>query len=366
MPGPDPRFDPVRPYAIHRFPWMLAAIIGGSFKPPSRRQGRTYDLFAITIALTAAGCGEWGSRHNFPDLSRDQRQAVATLRANHFTVLHTSSEQPNLVERHRIDLQSDPEQTVAALLVLKSMVTRLDATNTPMKDHQFQRLTALSRLQSLILRSVPITDASMRTIATFADLNELNLWGTNVEGRRYSELVGLTRLNRLIIPMLDDETAREVAALSALATLTVDRAQLNEAGGAELAKLQLLRELELRSTTFGPKALARIASLPQLERLVLTQATLDDQQLAELCDAPQLRELDLFESSITDAAMEHVGRIAMLEQLRIGNTAVGDLGLKHLTALRNLKRIRFGGSKSTFEGRRALKQDLPDVTFVEY
>ncbi len=118
---------------------------------------RTNTIAVLIVALATVGCGEWGSRHEFHGLSSAQQQAVTALRANHFAVLHTVSQQPDHVERHHHDLQADPEQTVAALNELESFITRLDLTNTPLSDEQFQRLSGLTHLQRLVLWRVPIT-----------------------------------------------------------------------------------------------------------------------------------------------------------------------------------------------------------------
>ncbi len=327
---------------------------------------RSHTIAAATIIMVASGCGEWGSRHEFPGLSQAQQQAVTKLRANHFAVLHTYSQQPDLVERHRKDLQADPEQTIAALIPLQSFVTRLDLTNTPLTDEQFQRLAGFTRLQKLVLWRVPITDNVLPLIADFAELNELNLGRTSIREGHYAVLARLKRLETLFVPTIDDAVAKELANITTLQNITAEHTDITEAGGAALAELQQLRKLELRSATLGPNALAQVAKLPHLEVLILAGAQLDDPQLAELSNAPSLRELDLFETKVGDDGMAHVGRIAPLEQLRIANTAVGDAGLKHLAALQNLKKIRFKGSQITFEGRYAAKQFLPHVEFAEY
>jgi hypothetical protein len=145
------------------------------------------------------------------------------------------------------------------------------------------RLRALERLDLSALPgqwpdAVPLTEESLRAVATLTTLRELRL-------RLRSELQS---------PWL-----AHLAALPQLETLLLDYVPIDDAGAAELAKLPSLRRLDLGFSS-----------------------ALTDQGVRELASMPGLRSLSLRGcGQVTAKGLSELGRLHELEMLDLGSVA---------------------------------------------
>jgi hypothetical protein len=91
-----------------------------------------------------------------------------------------------------------------------------------------------------------------------------------------------------------------------------------------------------------------------------------DPFLARLARADNLLELDLSRApQLSDAGLVHLRELPKLERLNLANTKVTDIGLRHLHVLPKLNAIHLKKTAVTDAGRKALKDAIPSIEFID-
>jgi hypothetical protein len=207
-----------------------------------------------------------------------------------------------------------------------------------------QAIAALKRLQALASFDPPeprsvtligrqITDADLEPLAAFPGLEFVEFRFAGVTGPGLEHLRGLSRLQTLIL----DTTPVTDAGLACLADLkglvSLDLAycgQVTDAGVAHLTGLTRLRGLKLCDTQVTDAGLASLEGLTDLEELDLHLTSITDAGLAHLRRLARLRELNLGYTHLTDAGLEYLKGLTGLTELNLENTEVSHAGVEGL------------------------------------
>lgn len=180
-------------------------------------------------------------------------------------------------------------------------------------------------------RSVPVSSVSdwdLQYLAALPALESLDLRKAQVtdEGLRY-----LMHLDQLSVLQLDDTLVTDsglahLARLGSLSLLCLGRTKITGAGLVELAGLAKLKTIFLHGSTIGDEGLRHLSKLKNLSELCLADTAITDAGLKYLQGAKALRVLDLSRTGVTDAGLQHLRGLPALEVLRLGGTAVTRAG----------------------------------------
>jgi hypothetical protein len=105
-------------------------------------------------------------------------------------------------------------------------------------------------------------------------------------------------------------------------------------GLKNLAPLSQLREINLNRTAITDNGLKELAGLTELRSLVLGSTAVTDDGLRELARLSKLTALQLPETKVTDAGMQHLAGLTQLRTLNVRGTQVTEAGLKELAGLK--------------------------------
>ncbi len=159
-----------------------------------------------------------------------------------------------------------------------------------------------------------------------------------------------------------DSLAAEMAALTSVTRLTMNRSTMTTSGWEQLGQLSRLQQLDLRGcpvsneqltaavsgmprlralrlsgdndvTTIDDDGLAVLAGCPELKALAIDHLWISEQGLQHLVGNKKLAELYLASTLVDDASMQLIASMSSLRKLRLAKTAVGAAGLETLTAL---------------------------------
>jgi hypothetical protein len=175
------------------------------------------------------------------------------------------------------------------------------------------------------------------------------LFGEKYSARAESVVVSDTKIG--------DELAPQIAALTSLRALEMDRSQITDAGLQQLGGLVELRVLKLRRLPVKQVPLRRmshllfldlaytevanlnLSTLNELETLDLRATRVGDETLETLVDHPRLRTLDVSGNDerpmkITDRGIEYLtrDRLPKLSRVYLYHTRVSDKGVSDLEA----------------------------------
>ncbi len=178
-------------------------------------------------------------------------------------------------------------------------------------------------------------EAELAQVAQFHRLESLSVDGANVTDAGMASLGRLTRLRFLYLEdrPITDAALVHLEALTGLEILSLNRTPVTDAGLVHLKGLAKLWNLQLASTQVGDAGLASLEGLANLEELTLARTQVGDAGLAHLRRLPRLRNLQLDRTWITDAGLVHLGGITSLKVLNLAGTEVSGAGLAHLRSL---------------------------------
>jgi hypothetical protein len=184
-----------------------------------------------------------------------------------------------------------------ALTGLESLkLAYLDGTTSEV----YKTIEALTRLRTLELESLPLTDAELSFLEHLTELRTLELEQVKLTDAGMVYLKGLIHLRRL----------------------TLDSLAISSAGLDHLRAMTHLSVLKIRKT--GVQDLSAIRHLAELRELYIMRNPIGDDGLAPVAALPALETLDLSHTNVTDAALQHLQNLPRLARL--------DLKKTHLTA----------------------------------
>jgi hypothetical protein len=165
---------------------------------------------------------------------------------------------------------------------LEHLVT-LWLTGTSVTDGDLNAFQNLKAIQHLALKSTPITNNALATLATFAKLTHLHL-----------------------------------------------PRQINDHGLEGLSKSKSLIELDLSYSSITNDGLAFIQAMPQLETLYVNDTAISDNGLVHLKGHPGLKVLFLNGTKITDKGLEELVAVENLNHLELRDTTATEIGAARL------------------------------------
>lgn len=148
---------------------------------------------------------------------------------------------------------------------------------------------------ALVLETSGVTDAGLKELAGFQNLQTLNLNLTKVTDAGLADLAGLKNLQNLDLGIT----------------------KVTDAGLKELAGLDSLQNLDLGYTKVTDAGLKELAGLKSLQYLRLDGTKVTDAGLKELAGLKGVQNLSLIDTKVT------VAGVAKLRQLRPGLTIAG-------------------------------------------
>ena len=219
---------------------------------------------------------------------------------------------------------------VADILAEMESLEGLEFDSVNMSGDDFQKLSRLPRLRSLVLGTngrlfkKGKADSSLALLADFPSLEDLRLFHLPITGKSFSVLAELPNLSTLLLN---------------------DCQNLTAAGFRHLGKLKRLERLLLNNCPLENDALLFLNDIDSLRFLYLEylfEKKMKDNDLAPLAHHTQLRELILRCPAITDMGLEAIANLHHLEYLDFSSTSTGNRNLAPLAELKELKELNLG------------------------
>jgi len=183
-----------------------------------------------------------------------------------------------------------------------------------------------NEIYSLDLTHAVITDATLAPLKLLKDLERLSLEGADISEAGLMDLTGLVRLR----------------------SLDLHKSNITDAKLGPIKSLKGLVSLSLDETFVGDTGLENIEGLNKLQSLSLAKcARITDSGLKNIEKLTELRVLDLDRAQVTDAGLEHLARMSKLDSLNLNWTRVQGTGLKHVATFQNLHRLDLAGTQLT-------------------
>ena len=161
-----------------------------------------------------------------------------------------------------------------------------------------------------------------------------------------------------------DSLLQDVAKLTSITELILDRTGLNNRQLGLLRSVKTLKRLSLNDTQITDLGLAHLSSLNRLESLDLRHTSMSDEGLRHVVKLAKLKELVLGDTRVTDEGLALLQNLRHLEILDLRHTQVTDGGLDHLSEMRSLKQLFLAHAETTSTGRLFLRQTLTECTIT--
>lgn len=282
---------------------------------------------------------------------------------------------------------TDPAAILEAFLA-KTSRERTDADLLQLVEHP----ELLAGITELDLRGGSVTDQGVQCLASFPDLQRVDLSETRITNQGLSLLTQCAQLSALALDHnrgFDTDGVQELTALN-LQELSLQSTSIADRVFATLAEfddLQVLRvdgnsiltgaqlrtligefsELRVLSASGTQMAfgLQEIGVLRNLEELKLAQAQVGDEILLQLKQCRNLVELDLSNNPITILGVRELSALRNLQRLNLrGCSTLDDQVFATLGRLDQLQYVDLGGTRCTPAGAEAFQQRLGDVEVV--
>ncbi|MGO9111271.1 MAG: hypothetical protein ACLP9L_18755 [Thermoguttaceae bacterium] len=205
----------------------------------------------------------------------------------------------------------------------------VNASNSPLRDPDVERLAGLPALRVLDLSNTRITGTALRHLKGAKDLHQLWLRGTRIA----------------------DADLDAIGELSRLSTLDISRTRVK---GQLVAIPESVERLMLDQTLLEGLELVAGASRPALVDLRLDETPLTDTMLNDVEKCPNLGILWLQWTRVTDRGLVAVGRLRKLYWLRLDGLDITDAGLEALSGLSDLASLSLSRDRITDKGLDAL------------
>ena len=267
------------------------------------------------------------------------------------------------------------------LLHLSSLTTPfvLDLSGTSISDEGLAPVAGLRYLKSLRLNLCgQITDASLKSLASSANLRVLQLTGTEITDlglARLAKSKSLVALNLETCDRLTDKACTSIGKMKQLEALIIKKTgfepqRFSDQGLQALSGLKCLKLLNLYGNRIKNDGLAHLAGMRELEELDLSLLWIDDQALKHVAKLPKLRRLSLLFSegfagpTITNAGVDNIGQLRQLRSLNLVGAKITDAGLPRLSSLKQLEELQLVNSKTTSAGVAKLRKSLPNCRIL--
>lgn len=270
-------------------------------------------------------------------------------------------------------------------LVLKNPKLRtLDLSRTGVGDEGIAYLRN-TKIESLCLRGIPITDKCVDTLRMMPKLNHLSLEGTSITDIGYEKLSKLKKLEWLNIAGTDGTAAglKYIGELPRVKTMYMGGARFGTKGIENLSKLKLeylnvegdqcfndqslqavlknwpnLTNLHIDNTSITASGLTALSKFKRISTLGLNSNNLNDDALLPLMKMPKLTTLSLMLNKITDKSVE---RLATMPSLRYVDLTHCDVTTKGLAQLKKIKKEEITIKDAKNEGKDTAQQVMTEL-----
>ena len=246
----------------------------------------------------------------------------------------------------RLNLQSSQvtDEGLSELVVLNNL-RELDLRETEVWGTGIQQLGALRRLDRVFLSTHQVTDSTLRGLRAAGLLHVIGATAANNRPAQPAELRRRPRLGdfasiNLAHSKVTDAGLKELAAFENLEELHLPGSRVTGTGFQELAGLATLRSLDLDDSELTDAGLKGLAHLKGLEQLSLRRTGVTDAGLKELAGLENLRVLALDGTRVTDAGLKAIAGLKGLRNLTTSGTRVTDAGLREFAGIKAVREIK--------------------------
>ncbi|XP_034279385.1 uncharacterized protein LOC117669218 isoform X2 [Pantherophis guttatus] len=275
---------------------------------------------------------------------------------------------PSALSHLSLNRTSVTERTLLLLPQCAPQLRELGLKQTGISD--VSALRHSEALQRLFLDGTPVSEASLRTLASHPALGCLTLSAVqSVDGDRVLELVSALPLTQLALPSRHTVTNLGLAAVCRLSGLLeldlTDYIHITDEGLQPLPGLCRLRCLSLANTRVTDDGLCHVRPLQLLEQLRLDRLPVSSAGVAHCVRG--LRHLQVLSLAST-AVGDPVARLGLAEcrhllKLNLSDTCLTDRGLRFLAQL-PLVQLNVDGSGVTAAGVAELVATCPTLARV--
>ncbi len=177
---------------------------------------------------------------------------------------------------------------------------------------------------------------------------------------QWREIGSLTHLKKLTAyggaKGLNDETVGFLVGLQELESLSLDGAQLSDAGLAKLAELKRLKRvsffhLSFRKEGFTGEGFSAWTELPNLESLTVAGMSMGDDGFRAIATLTNLRQLRTWHTYRTEASNAEIAKLPRLTTLKLGQRlpqrgnaplSLSDASLETLSSIKTLETLEIG------------------------
>jgi imidazolonepropionase-like amidohydrolase len=164
---------------------------------------------------------------------------------------------------------------------------------------------------------------------------EIEKLGGKVEFNAYREVVKVDLNNTKIT----DADLKHLEKFTELEWLDLRITPVTDEGVAHLTGLRKLKFLNLFRTNLSDKGLASLRGMSDLETLLIGGTKITDAGLANVERFGKLKKLSVFRTAVSDAGLQSIEKLSSLEVLLIGESNVTEAGAKSLQA--KMPKIKF-------------------------
>jgi len=198
-----------------------------------------------------------------------------------------------------------------------------------------------------------ISDAGLRAITRLANLRSLTLVGARITDEGLAAFAspspkGLNSLDLSVTPMVGSGL-RHLTGLTGLRHLGLDGTRISPEGWEMLGSFPRLTSLDVREY-----------KIPEME-----SNNIPERDLSPLGRLERLETLLLDGRRIRSGSLASLRGLGHLRRLGLASTPVTDRDLQHLADLKTLEELDLKGTRTTPEGRRKLRGELPNCRITE-
>ena len=216
-------------------------------------------------------------------------------------------------------------------------VRQLRGITTNMVTHRESGRVRLIRLSKPVVKAEALSH-----LAEFSELEYLAVIAPQLEDQAFAQLAGLTSLQTLVLntAQIGDATLTQVlAGMNQLEHLYLEGTPVGDAGLAAIGRLPELKTLSLVDTRVTDAGLAQLANLAQLEVLRLAGTSVTDAGIPQLGSQPKLRSLDLARTPLTGRTLPQLASLPALKHLVLSGTRLSSAAVARLTELPALQQV---------------------------
>ncbi len=225
-------------------------------------------------------------------------------------------------------------------------LTYLDLHGSKITDQDVTVLeNYLPKLERINITDTSITDEGLIGLSNKPFLKSLGLTQTKMSGAGFKYLRTSTKLESVYLGQmpLSDGACQELEHFN-LSILHIGDAPMGDVGAVAIGKIKTLKSLQLDKTNIGDVGIEHLENLTQLEFLSLRNTSVSDKSAKALARLSNLKTLDLSGTKVTDEMMAALKALPLLEELNVARTDVTDIGFAFLDEYPNIKRINVGST----------------------